>query len=86
MSQPTLAQALGPVLRPAPEPASEAAILDPIWASAATAYHPAGTCRMGADEEAVVNGSLRVRGVDVLRVAGASVFPSLPVGVTPTCR
>ncbi|MFE9676024.1 GMC family oxidoreductase [Streptomyces sp. NPDC006259] len=44
-----------------------------------TVYHPAGTCRMGAadDELAVVDPALRVRGLDGLRVADASVFPTM---------
>jgi choline dehydrogenase len=47
-----------------------------------TLYHPAGTCRMGSDGEAVVDPQLRVRGVDGLRVADASVMPTLPRGHT----
>jgi choline dehydrogenase len=42
--------------------------------------HPACSCRMGTDDEAVVDASLRVRGLDGLRVADASVMPSLPRG------
>ncbi|MFR9674197.1 GMC family oxidoreductase [Streptomyces sp. TR06-5] len=45
-----------------------------------TVYHPAGTCRMGAAEDAwaVLDPALRVRGVDGLRVVDASVFPTMP--------
>jgi choline dehydrogenase len=45
-----------------------------------TVYHPAGTCKMGAagDETAVVGPDLRVRGLEGLRVADASVFPTMP--------
>jgi len=41
-------------------------------------YHRAGTCRMGADADAVVDLELRVRGVTGLRVADAPVFPVIP--------
>jgi choline dehydrogenase len=47
-----------------------------------TLYHPAGTCRMGSNGDAVVDPSLRLRGIDGLRVADASVMPFLPRGHT----
>ncbi|MFB8269215.1 GMC family oxidoreductase [Streptomyces sp. NPDC055955] len=45
-----------------------------------TVYHPAGTCRMGAknDELAVVDPELRIRGLEAIRIADASVFPTMP--------
>ncbi|NYI96696.1 choline dehydrogenase [Streptomonospora nanhaiensis] len=48
--------------------------------AAHTVYHPAGTCRIGADDDpaAVVDPRLRVRGLTGLRVADASVFPTMP--------
>jgi 4-pyridoxate dehydrogenase len=51
-----------------------------IRATSWTAHHPAGTCRMGSDAEAVVDPELRVRGVERLRVIDASVMPDLISG------
>ena len=56
---------------------SDAEIDAYIRATGITVHHPAGTCRMGADEQSVVDPQLRVRGVEALRVVDASVFPDL---------
>jgi choline dehydrogenase len=47
-----------------------------------TIFHPVSTCRMGVDEQAVVDGSLKLRGVSGLRVADASVMPAITSGNT----
>ena len=47
-----------------------------------TLYHPTSTCAMGAGDDAVVDASLRVRGVAGLRVVDASVMPAVPRGNT----
>ena len=43
-----------------------------------THYHPVGTCKMGVDASAVVDPKLRVHGIDALRVADASIMPTVP--------
>jgi len=60
---------------------SDAEIDAHIRATGITVHHPAGTCRMGADDElSVVDPQLRVRGIDGLRVVDASVMPDLVGG------
>jgi choline dehydrogenase len=49
-----------------------------IQRTVASYYHPAGTCRLGSDADAVVDTQLRVRGLAGLRVADASVMPTIP--------
>lgn len=53
-----------------------------IRANATTSYHPVGTCRMGSDIRAVVDPALRVQGLTGLRIADASIMPTITGGNT----
>jgi choline dehydrogenase len=57
-------------------------ILDAFARMGGPAYHAAGTCRMGADDDSVVDPQTRVRGVQNLNVVDLSVFPILTSGNT----
>ncbi len=67
---------------PGADARTDDALLAHIRALSQTLYHPAGTCRMGSDAGSVVDPQLRVRGIDGLRIADASVMPKLPRGHT----
>jgi len=56
--------------------------IEHIKKSLETLYHPVGTCKMGSDENSVVDDQLRVRGVSGLRVADASIMPRIVSGNT----
>jgi choline dehydrogenase len=60
--------------------------MDFIRETAASSYHHAGTCKMGVDRMAVVDPSVRVRGIENLRVIDGSIIPSMISGNTnATC-
>ncbi len=88
VEQPALRPLVKRELAPGPRARTDEEISEYARRTANTVYHPAGTCRMGApdDPRAVVDPQLRVRGVGRLRVADASVFPTM-IGVNPciTC-
>lgn len=81
-AQPALADVMGEELQPGGGVESDEDILDNFRRNATSGLHGTGTCRMGADERAVVDPSLRVRGVTGLRVADCSVMPDLITGNT----
>ncbi|MGX7895361.1 GMC family oxidoreductase [Tsuneonella sp. HG222] len=62
--------------------AGTADLRDFIRRNALTRSHPVGTCRMGNGEDAVVDSQLRLRGIDGLRVADASIMPAITSGNT----
>jgi len=76
--QPALAEFVVRETRPGPDCSSDEALLDYVGSLGQTSYHPVGSCRMGADAGSVVDERLRVRGVSCLRVADASVMPTMP--------
>ena len=61
---------------------SDDEIIDCFRSQGGPGYHAVGSCHMGSDERSVVDPRLRVRGVDGLRVADASIFPILTAGHT----
>ena len=73
----------GPEILPGPDVRTDDEILDYLRAEALTVYHPVGTCKMGTDPMAVVDpATLKVSGLDGLRVADASIMPTLIGGNT----
>jgi choline dehydrogenase len=65
---------------PGPDAISKASLEQWIRKAAVSMAHPSGTCKMGQDDKSVVDETLRVRGVRKLRVADASIMPSIPSG------
>jgi choline dehydrogenase-like flavoprotein len=69
-------------VQPGPAVQEDAALIEYIRRASSTVHHPCGSCRMGPDAKAVVDAKLRVHGIEALRVADASVFPSVVGGNT----
>ncbi len=82
MAQPPLAGLLGEELIPGSACDSDEAVLDAFRRLATCGLHAIGTCRMGADNRAVVDSRLRVNGVDGVRVADCSIMPGHVTGNT----
>ncbi|MBT8054464.1 MAG: choline dehydrogenase [Xanthomonadales bacterium] len=72
----------GAEMNPGPDAQSDDEILARCKEKLGLVYHPVGTCKMGNDEMAVVDSSLRVHGLDALRVVDASIMPTLIGGNT----
>ncbi len=82
MANKTIAGGVEVEVAPGTQYADRATLAKEVLNRATTVYHPVGTCRMGVDERAVVDPSLKVRGIDGLRVADASIMPSIVGGNT----
>ena len=68
--------------RPGMDKQSEEELLEGARNIAETIYHPTSTCAMGHDDTAVVDAELRVHGIEGLRVADASIMPTITSGNT----
>jgi choline dehydrogenase-like flavoprotein len=82
LAQPSMARYGGRELNRSATAQTEAEIEAFIRSQADSIYHPVGTCRMGGDDTAVVDATLRVRGIDGLRVIDASIMPRIVGGNT----
>jgi len=80
--QPALKPFVVEEILPGPQVTEEADLKADIRARGVSNLHPVGTCRMGREVDAVVDPQLRVYGVERLRVADASIMPSIVAGNT----
>jgi len=79
---PSVAPLIGAEIVPGKDLQTDAQLDEFIRNTTTTAYHPVGTCTMGVHPEAVVDPQLRVRGIEGLRVADASIMPTITGGNT----
>jgi len=82
LQRPALSPYRGSELIPGPQMFDDDDLDRLIARAGETIYHPVGTCRMGVDADAVVDPTLRVRGIEGLRVVDASIMPRLVGGNT----
>jgi choline dehydrogenase len=82
MATSPLKEVVGEEIAPGAHLQKDDEMLDWVRKNAETTYHPVGTCKMGADPMAVVDNELRVHGLSGLRVADASIMPTLTSGNT----
>ncbi len=80
LNQPAFDELKGDELAPGPEVQSDEEILDFVAREGESAYHPSCTCRMGTDDEAVVDAEFRVHGLQGLRVVDAAAMPEITNG------
>ncbi len=84
MAAAPVAEWVGGEIAPGADKQTDAELLEWVRNTAETTYHPVGTCKMGAatDPRAVVDDQLRVHGIEGLRIADASIMPTLTSGNT----
>jgi choline dehydrogenase len=82
MTAPSMKDIATDEIAPGVDIESDEELLDWVRHNAETTYHPVGTCKMGNDPMAVVDDQLRVHGMEGLRVADASIMPTLTSGNT----
>jgi choline dehydrogenase len=82
MTAPAMAHLMVTEIAPGASHTTDNQILDWVRNAAETTYHPVGTCKMGSDTTAVVDAQLRVHGIEALRIADASIMPTLTSGNT----
>ncbi|MEM8633018.1 MAG: choline dehydrogenase [Pseudomonadota bacterium] len=79
-AQPAFDFCRGPEVSPGPEVTSDADLDAYVRANANSAYHPCGTAKLGKDQMAVVDPEARVHGIEGLRIADASIMPTITNG------
>ena len=82
MTAPALQGIITEEISPGSSMDDDDSLLNWVRQTAETTYHPVGTCKMGSDAMAVVDERLRVHGIDGLRIADASIMPTLTSGNT----
>jgi len=82
LANPHLQHFIASEFQPGPEIESDEQLLDYARRRGGTVYHPTSTCKMGSDPLAVVDAELRVHGIGGLRVADASIMPTVVSGNT----
>lgn len=82
MATSPIADITGEEIAPGADKQTDEALLEWVRNNAETTYHPVGTCKMGSDPMAVVDAQLRVHGIENLRIADASIMPTLTSGNT----
>ncbi len=82
LANPQMRRFIETEFQPGPSVASDEDLLDYARRRGGTVYHPTSTCKMGTDPMAVVDAELRVHGIEGLRVADASIMPTVVSGNT----